>query len=441
VRESELGQVIALALPLAAANLGQMLLSAVSTAVVGRVGALELGAVGLGGSVFFTVLVFGMGMMLALDPLAAQAFGDGDPRSAGRALWQGVWLALVLSLPLAAVALFAGAALERLGIDAATAAATRDYLRARVPGIPFYLWFIAARSFLGAEGRTRDVLVAVAIANAINVPLSLALVLGVPALGVSGHGVAGAGWAATLATIAQLLVLAWAVRRSPHRAALGPSLDRALAWRALVLGLPVALALLAEFGVFALVNFLVGRGDPRSLAAHQVAITIASTTFMVPVGIAAAAAARVGRAVGRGDARATRTAGLGGLGAGAVFMLLAALLFLLAPRALAGLLSSDRGVIDRAAPLIGIAALFQLSDGVQAVAAGALRGAGDTRAPLVANLVGHYLVGLPLGIALCFGLGLGARGLWWGLSAGLSVVAFVLALRFIRASAKPLPRV
>jgi MATE family multidrug resistance protein len=211
--------------------------------------------------------------------------------------------------------------------------------------------------------------------------------------------------------------------------------------RAISLGLPIGLQMLAEFGVFALVAVLIATIDSRSLAAHQVAITLASTSFMVPVGIGAAASVRVGHAVGRGDVAATRLAGLVSMAAGVAFMLFSAAIFVLLPRTLAAAVTNERGVIDAVVPLLFVAAVFQLSDGLQAVAAGALRGAGDTRFPLGANLVGHYLIGLPIGVLLGFGLGLGARGLWWGLSAGLTCVAIALGLRFIRVSARPIARV
>jgi multidrug resistance protein, MATE family len=184
-----------------------------------------------------------------------------------------------------------------------------------------------------------------------------------------------------------------------------------------------------------------GNIGTRALAAHQVAITLASATFMIPVGIGAAASVRVGRAVGRADPPGTRLAGLVAIGTGCAFMVLAALAFLLAPRAIAGIITSELGVIDAVVPLLFVAAVFQLSDGVQAVAAGALRGAGDTRFALIANLCGHYLIGLPIGTLLAFRLGLGASGLWWGLSAGLTAVAIALTLRFVRLSSRPIQRV
>ena len=214
-----------------------------------------------------------------------------------------------------------------------------------------------------------------------------------------------------------------------------------MARKALVIGTPIGLQMVAEFGVFSLVNLLMGRLSPESLAAHQVAITIASATFMVPVGIGAAASVRVGQAIGDGDAARTRLAGWSGLTIGMLVMLVSAAVFLFAPRLVARLVTDQVEVMEAAVPLLFVAAVFQLSDGAQAVMAGALRGAGDTRVALFANLAGHYGLGLPLGILLTFVLGMGATGLWWGLSLGLSAVAAVLILRFVRLTGRAIARV
>lgn len=431
----ELRALARLAAPLAAANLGQVLIGAVDTAVVGRLGETELGAAGLGNSFYFVVTVVGMGVMLGLDPLVSQAVGASEPREARRLLWQGVWLALVAGLPMCAIIVGLGTLLEKIGIAPATAVATRSYVYARLPGLVPFLVFVACRSYLQALGTTRPVVISVVVANIVNVPASWGLVFGFAPLHVPALGIAGAAWASSACILVQMGVLVLAVRREsaeiggaawqPHRASMA---------KALRIGLPIGLTLVAEFGVFSLVNVLMGNIDARALAGHQVAITFASATFMVPVGIGAAASVRVGHAIGRSDQAGTRLAGIVGLGAGAAFMTLSALAFVTFPRELAAVITDKPDVIAAAVPLLLVAAVFQLSDGAQAVAAGALRGAGDTRFPLVANLVGHYLVGLPIGVLLAFGLGLGAKGLWWGLSAGLTGVALALVWRFLRVS-------
>jgi MATE family multidrug resistance protein len=207
------------------------------------------------------------------------------------------------------------------------------------------------------------------------------------------------------------------------------------------LGAPIGLQMLAEVGVFTIASIVMGRIGRTSLAAHQVALQLAGTTFMVPLGIGSAASVRVGQAIGRGDVPGTRRAGLVAIGTGAAFMLLCALLFVVAGEPLVRAFAKDAPVVRAAVPLVAIAAFFQLSDGVQAVASGALRGAGDTRWPLVSNLVGHYAIGLPTSLALAFGLGWGAQGLWWGLSAGLTGVAVALLARFVVLTRRPVARV
>ncbi len=438
---TEARALVRLALPLAVAHLGQMLLGAVDTAVVGRTTELALGAAGLGNSIFFTITVLGMGVMLGLDPLVAQAVGAEDHDRARRSLTQGVWLALMVGVPLMAGVVGLAGYMEAFGIEERSAVLVRAYVYARVPSLIPFLIFVALRSYLQATGVTRPVLASAFIANIVNVPLSIFLVFGDSALegmGLSGIGlpalgVAGAAWASTGCTLVQMLVLAESMRRGSSRLRLADwAFDSRIMRTALVIGAPIGLQLLAEFGVFALVNFAMGNLDARSLAAHQVAITLASATFMIPVGIGAATSVRVGQAVGRKDQAGTRRAGWTGLALGVGFMLFSATLFLTLPRLLARLVTTDALVVEAAVSLLAVAAVFQVSDGAQAVLAGALRGAGDTRFTLIANVGGHYLIGVPLGLVLTFVLFLGATGLWWGLSAGLSAVAALLVWRFVR---------
>jgi MATE family multidrug resistance protein len=437
---TELGALTRIGLPLALASLGQTLLSVVSSALVGRVGANELGAVGLGSSIHFTGAVLGMGIVLGLDPIFAQAQGARDARRAMRALGQTPWLALLLGLPLVVVVCGFAGALEAIGVDAARADLVRDYVYWRAPSLIPYLALVAFRSYLQASGAERAVFWSVLWANLGMLVVAPPLVLGSGALGVPALGVKGAAIAETACTFLQASILALAARRGGARLA-SACFDASLFATVMRVGLPVGLGLTLEFGVFTLVNVLVALFDAPNLAAHHVAITLASTAFMVPVGIGAAASVRVGHRVGSGDARGARLGGTVAMAGGAVFMALVAAAFALAPTALSRTLTNDASVLTRAAPLLLVAASFQVADGVQAVGAAALRGAGDTRFSLFANLVGHYALGMPLGIFLCVSLGLGARGLWWGLAAGLTAVAVALALRFIRLTARAIPPV
>ncbi|MGZ6125664.1 MAG: MATE family efflux transporter [Myxococcales bacterium] len=206
--------------------------------------------------------------------------------------------------------------------------------------------------------------------------------------------------------------------------------------KALGVGIPVGLQMGAEVGVFALVGVLAGRLGALSLAAHQIAISLASFTFCAAVGVGMAGTVRVGWAIGARDTPAARRSGLTAFAGGAGIMAVAALCFWLAPGALARMLTDQPEVIAAAIPLLAVCAVFQLSEGVQGVGAGVLRGAGDTRFAFLANLLGHYAIGLPVAIVLGFKLGQGVIGLWWGLCAGLTAVAAGLLTRFLRLSSR-----
>lgn len=417
----------------------------VDTAVVGRLSAVDLAGVGLANGLFFTISNLGMGTMLGLDPLVSQALGAGEPGRARRLMWQGLWLALLVSLVLAVPLALAPTLLVPFGVEAEAAERARTYLHIRILGLfPFFAYF-GVRAYLQALGITRPMIVSMVIANFVNALASVLLVLGGgilpewagPLRELPSLGVAGAAWATNLCLAVQLGIVVLAIRklhaatgttsRRPERRAIG---------QALRVGMPVGLQLSTEVAIFALVGLLAGRMGAQQMAAHQVSLMLASMTFTVAVGIASAGSVRVGRAIGAGDPEATRRAGHTAFFTGGAFMGVAGLAFLLIPHALASLLTDDPSVIAAAAPLLAIAALFAVSDGVQAVGAGVLRGAGDTRFPFVASLFGHWLVGLP--VALWLSPRLGVQGLWFGLSAGLTVVAIALFRRFHRLSAQPI---
>jgi MATE family multidrug resistance protein len=433
-----------LAVPLAAAQLGTHLMGFVDTVIAGHLGDRELAGTGLGSSLFFAVSVIGMGVVLGLDPLASQAFGGGRPRLARKCLWQGLYAAGLVTLPLTAIALGLAFALPRFGVVPATAAAARVYVIARIPSLYFLLAAYAARAYLQAAHRARPVLVVTIVVNVVNALLGFVLafgdrglaLVGLPGVGLPSLGVVGLGVGAALATVGQLVLMALAVRGLPPGVGDEPlhRLDRAVVRRILDLGLPIGLMMSAEVGVFSLVQVLMGGMGVVAGAAHQAAVTFWSLSFSVTVGIGAATSVQVGRAIGRGDAHATRRAGVLGIVMGAAFMLLPGAVMAIAPQALARLVTGESDVVPLAATLLRIAAGFQLVDGMQAVAAGALRGAGITRWAFVANVIAHWTVGLPVGVALAYGLSLGPAGLWYGLTTGLALVAAALTTKFVRAT-------
>ncbi|MBW2523888.1 MAG: MATE family efflux transporter [Deltaproteobacteria bacterium] len=441
----EIGHLLRLGAPIAAAHVGVVLLGAVDTAVVGRVGETELGAVGLGNAVYFAFAMFGMGTVLGVDPVITQALGAGRRAKAQSAMWQGVWLAALLCLPLAVAAWLTTLLLEPFGIEPETARQASAYVAARLGGLPALMIFTVLRSFLQAHTITRPMLVGSVVANVLNLPLDWLLVfgddglvaLGLPAAGIPALGVVGAGLTSTVVTYAQLLIVVAAVRRAGRQPGASRALSQALFRKSVRLGWPIGLQRLAEMGIFSLTGVLMGSIGTVPVAAHQVTMTIVSTTFMVPLGISAAAAVRVGRAVGATDRAGARRAGLASVVLSTAFMATCAVLLLLVPELLAAVLTDQPRVIDAAVSLLMVGALFQISDGLQCVASGSLRGMGDTRWMLAIHVAGLYLFGLPLGIVLAFVADLGAVGLWWGLLVGLTAVAATLLARFLRLSSRP----
>jgi len=440
----ELRELLRLAVPVAAAQAGLALMGLVDTAVVGRLGAAALGAVGLANGIFFAIAVIGIGTVMGLDPLISQAFGAQD-RPRGRTLmWQGAWLALVVSAALAIPLAFAPHLIDAAGIEPEVARGGKQFLWARLPGLFPLLLFAALRAYLQAAAVVWPLVVSTILANVANFLLDLLLVFGGaglppwtgPLRAVPALGPAGSGLATSLCSVLQAAVLlgaAWGLagKERPRRS---PDLRDVRA--AARIGIPVGLQMGAEVGVFALVGVLAGRLGQTSIAAHQVAISLASFTFCAAVGVGNAASVRVGWAIGARDTRAARRSGLTAFAAGATIMTLSAVAFWLFPQKLASLLSDRADVIAASAPLLAVAAVFQISDGVQGVGAGVLRGAGDTKFAFFANLIGHYMVGLPVAVVLGLLWAQGVIGLWWGLCAGLTAVAAGLLSRFLRLSSR-----
>lgn len=446
---AELRELAVLAFPIVLGFLGNQTMSIVDTIMVGRLDAAAIGGTGIAGGIYMTLSLVAMGCAMGIDPLVTQAVGAGEAVLARRIYWQGIRVALGASLPVLILILLAPAILGPLGVDGATATACRDHLASRAWNTFPLVLFGVARSYLQATGFTRPIVIATIVGNLANVVFDALLIygdralgwIGLPAIGLPALGVFGAGIASTLATAASVLVAWRAIAQVPCRTE--PNLrrfDAAIIRRTLVVGVPVGLQMLVEVSAFALASALSGRISQIAAAGNQIALSLASTTFMVPLGIGSATAVRVGQAIGRGDTPGARRAGVAGFTLSTLFMSFAALVFVCFPGQLSRILTNKVEVIAVALPLVRIAAIFQLFDGIQVVAAGALRGAGDTRSTLYANVLGHFVIGLPIAIFLTFSVNMGGTGLWLGLSAGLTTVAVVLGIRFLRVSARPIQR-
>jgi multidrug resistance protein, MATE family len=434
---AEVRATLALATPLAVANLAQMAIAVTNTVMVGRLGAVPLAAAGLGGMLFFTLGIILQGVPFAVAPLAAQALGAGDRAAAGRIAGAGLVLALLLSVPFAAALTGVDRVLHAFGYSAMLANEIGRYLRALAWGAPAFLGFAALRSLLAALSHTRSIMAVLIACVAGNAALNWLLIwghCGAPALGMAGSGYASAAnqWL-------MLAGLASCVRVMPRLAALRVWRNMFAASRTqmaeiLRLGLPIGVLRGIEVGVFATAAILMGLLGTAALGAHQLVINCASISFMVPLGLGQAATVRVAHALGAGREDAARRAGFVALALGIAFMAVAALVLLAFPRAIIAVYidandATNRETVEIARRLIAIAALFQVFDGIQVIAAGALRGYKDTLIPMLLATGGYWGVGFAGGWLFAFRLGYGPVGLWWGLALGLAVVALLLTLR------------
>lgn len=435
---------ISLAVPVVLSELGWMAQGVVDTIMVGRLGPAAIGTVALGNAVCYTPSLFGIGLVLGLDTLVAQAYGRNDHDDCHRWLAQGVYLACIAAIPIMAAIWLASFFFVRAGIAAEVAVPAGSYTRLLLLGTLPLLIYGAARRYLQGVGQVRVITVTYLVANLVNWFGDWVLIygkLGMPALGVNGSAISTVASRVTMAVA--LLGFAWRYERKrghplfKHWA--GPQAARLK--KLLRLGSPAAGQILLEVGAWNLATFSAGYLTPVALATHQIVLNYASITYMVPLGISAAAAVSVGHAVGAGDMARARRAGWLALGLGTSFMLLAALCFVLWPRPLIELYTRDARVMAVGPALLEIVAAFEIFDGIQTVSTGALRGLGETRAPMLANLVGYWVLGLPLGLFLCFGGHFGIYGLWIGLTVALIVIALAVLARWQRDSKRQLSAV
>jgi multidrug resistance protein, MATE family len=430
----EVRATLRLALPLIATQLCTTGANVVDVMLAGHLGAHVLGAVAIGTSVWFLALMMMIGVMLAVPPTVAQLDGAGRRREVGGVLRQALWLALGFGVALQQALSWGGPFLvSAVGVDVGVADDASRFLRAVSFGAPAIGIFLACRGTSDGLSLPRAGLMITLLGLVVLLPTGFVLMygrLGVPALGASGSGIATAlvSWIE-----AGCFVLLMAV--SPRYRGLGWNNGRmwpdfASIAGLLRLGVPMAVSVMLEVGLFSFAALAIGRLGASVVASHQIALNVAALTFMVPLGVAMAITVRVGNAVGRGDEAGVRRAGMTGIGLALLTQAVSSAVMLGAPAMIVALYTNDAAVRRGAATLLQLAGLFQFSDGVQVASAGALRGLKDTRLPMLITAAAYWGVGVPIGWLLAFRAGMGAPGMWIGLIAGLSVAAALLFARF-----------
>jgi MATE family multidrug resistance protein len=419
-----------LAAPIVLVNVGLMLQGTVDTLMLGRVSPAALASSAVGNLYFYNVVVVGMGLVMSLDPIVAQALGAEDRTGVSLGVQRGVLLACVASIFAMGAMAPAASVLGALQQPHEIIAGASAYVRWSMIGALPWLLFTAFRQTLQAMHRVLPMAAAVFVSNGLNAFLNWVFVFG--HLGFEPMGIVGAAHATWISRWIMLGLLLWFGWRdlSPS---LRPWLPSSTAVRPLLrmaaLGLPVGLQMFAEAFAFGFVGLAIGWVGTIQLAGHQIALQLASVTFMVPFGVAGAGAAMVGRAIGRGDMAAARRDALAALACGVGFMALMAMTFLTFPGTLARWFTPDLPTIGVVLVLLPIAGFFQVFDGLQVVSASILRGAGDTRVPMLIHVLSFWALGIPLGLVLAFPLGKGAAGLWWGLTGALASAALLQLAR------------
>lgn len=427
----EANSLVGLAVPVAIAQVGAMSMGLVDTFMVGRLGPLELAAVALGDMCFFTLQVVAMGILMALNPLVSQAHGAGDAKRCGAAWRAGIRLSLIMALPLALMILSLGPVMSGpLAQDPDVVRVAMEYLGPRTLGVLPQLLFVTNRSLFNGLGNTRPAMVVTLIAVPLNAFLDWVLIfgnLGAPALGVAGSGLGTA--------ICRLLMcvglFVWLSRPTYAVYASRGPVPRALLAKVFKIGLPIGLTHGIEVGAFAASSVYMGWLGVTALASHQIALKMSAMAFMLAISLGIATSVRVGNGLGAGKPLAAQRSAWTGIGVGVLCMFVTGSTYFLFGREIVSAFIDDDAVIELGASLMLIAAAFQLSDGIQAICGGALRGAGDTRRPMFAQIVAHWVFALPLGYLFAFNLGYGPQAVWWALAGGLTI-AMLLLLNWVR---------
>ena len=434
----ELRDTLVLALPLIAGQLSAIGMNVVDTLLAGHYNAHTLASVAVGAGVWSLAIVTGIGVMMSVPPSVAQLAGAQRRAEIGPLFRQALWLALLLGVGLLLFIRYAGPLLfGGFGVDPGIVEDTTKFVRAVAWGAPALTFYFAMRGFSEGLSLTRPTMYFGLFGLFLLAPIGYTLMYG--KLGFAPRGAEGSGEATAIVLWVEAAAFALYLHRHRDYRDIAPfgQFDRPR-WREigalLRLGVPMGIALLMESGLFVCTALLIASLGAVTVASHQVALNVASITFMVPLGLAMATTVRVGNAVGRGDQRGMRLAGWAGMTLSLGTQLVASTAMAVFPHAIAQAYTDDIDVAALAAQLLVLAAIFQLSDGIQVTAGGALRGLKDTTMPMIITVLAYWAIGMPVGYWLAFRQGLGARGMWIGLAAGLTAAAVLLTWRFLRAS-------
>jgi MATE family multidrug resistance protein len=429
---------LSLGLPLIGSHVAQILIGVTDTVMIGWYDVTDLAALSVSGPIFFIIFIFGSGFGLAITPMVASALAQGEERQVRRVTRMGLWLSIAFGLIVTPVFFFAEAIFLAIGQEPDVARQAGLYMPYLGLGMIPALLVMVLKGYLSALELTRAILLAVLASAGINALANYMLIFG--NLGAPEMGIEGAGIASFLSHTVSLIALAvYAVLKRPDHALFqnfhrsDPEAIRSV----FVIGLPIGLTLLAETGLFAASSVMMGWLGKIPLAAHGIALQIASITFMLPLGLSQAITVRIGTAWGKNDPAALRAAGLAGLMLAGVAVVCTITAFLTVPEFLIGLfLDPDEpqrvAILATGVSLLAVAALFQLVDAGQVIALGMLRGVHDTRVPMIIAVVSYWLIGLPVGYILGFPAGVGGVGIWMGLTFGLAAACIAMQWRFWR---------
>lgn len=424
---------ITLAFPVMMGQLGHIMVGVADSIMVGRLGADTLAAASLSNSIFSVVLTFGIGISYAIPPLVAKYDGEKNMPKSSEVLRHGFWINAFTGILLFGIITGGSFLLYYLNQPVQVVDLAIPYLGIITFSLVPFMFYLSFKQFAEGLSLTKIANGIAIVANIINIILNYILIYG--KLGFEPLGLNGAGIATLIARILMVAGIIYYIFNSrklaPYKIKLNiRKLNRKMTSKLLEIGLPTGFQFIFEVGAFSFAAIMMGWLGAETLAAHQIAINLAAVTYMMATGIAAAATVRVGNQLGRNDIPTLRAAGFTSFAMGAVFMLVNCIIFIVGNEFLPTLYIHDSGVISIASSLLIIAGFFQISDGVQVVGLGALRGLSDVRIPTVTSLIAYWVLGLPIGYLLCFTLRMGPEGVWYGLLIGLSVSAVLLFTRF-----------